>query len=329
MTKIIGRKFSIGLAKEATRGTAVAAAFWIPKTDLTIDDKINIVTDDSSIGVIEDAIGQDVTQTYSEGTISGLVYQTSFGLILLGTFGTETSSTQVSGDTTVYDHLFNVGESAQHKSLTVSVADPNSANGLQYTLGMIDQLDIDFEVGKYFTHKTAFRANSNATSTNTTSFTAENKFKPQDGNVYFASSLSGLSSATAINVRKGTLTIKKNIEDDMTIGNIAAVDRLNKSFSCEGTLELVYNDRTQIDTNLIPGISQAMRIQFVNTNVTIGSTSHPTVTFDLAKITYSEVSRTMTNNDIMLQTIKFKAFYSISDSTMIKATLRNLQVAVY
>lgn len=329
MTKIIGRKFSIGLGKEATRGTAVAAAYFIPKTDLTVDDKINIVTDDSSIGVIEDAIGQDVIQTYSEATIGGLVYDKSFGLILLGAFGTETSSTQVSGETLVYDHLFNVGESAQHKSLTISVADVNSSAGLQYALAMVDQLDIDFEIKKYFTHKTVFRANQNTAATVTTSFTAENKFKPQDGIIKFASSLSGLAGASAINVRKGTITIKKNIEDDLTIGNVAAVDRLNKSFMCEGTLELIYNDRTQIDTYLTPGVAQAMRIQFANTSVTIGSTSNPTITFDLAKVVYSEVSRNIANNDLILQTVKFKAFYSISDSVMIKATLRNLQVAVY
>ena len=83
MTKIIGRKFSIGLGKETTRGTAVTSAYFIPKMELSIDDKVNVINDDSSIGVIEDAITSDITGKYSEGSISGRVYDKSFGLILL------------------------------------------------------------------------------------------------------------------------------------------------------------------------------------------------------------------------------------------------------
>lgn len=328
-TKFIGRKFSIGLAKEATRGTAVSAAFWIPKMDLSIDDRINYVVDDSSVGVIEDAVGQDITSKYAEGVISGRVYQTSFGLILLGTFGTETSSTQVSGETLVYDHLFNVLESAQHKSLTISAADPNSSAGLQYTLGMIDQLDMVFEIGKYYTYKAAFRANPNAAASVSASFTAENGFMPQNGVIKFASSLSGLNAASTIAIKKGTITIKKNLEDDVVVGNIAPVDRLNKAFSVEGTLELLYNDRTYIDTDMLADLAQALRIQFANTSVTLGSTSNPTITFDMAKVKIQEVSRKMSNNDLVTQTIKFKAFYSLGDASMISATIRNLQVAVY
>lgn len=35
MTLHIGRKFSIALAKETTRGTAAPAAYWVPKMELS------------------------------------------------------------------------------------------------------------------------------------------------------------------------------------------------------------------------------------------------------------------------------------------------------
>lgn len=327
MTKIIGRKFSIGLGKETTRGTAVSAAYWIPKMELSIDDKINYTVDDSSIGVIEDAITQDITSKYAEGSIGGRVYDKSFGLILLSTFGTQTSATLV--ETGVYDHLFNVLESAQHTALTVSAVDPNGGSGLQYALAMMEQLEIDFEIGKYFTYKADFRSNASASGSVTASFTAENGFRPQDGIVKFASSLSGLGAASAINIKKGRITIKKNIEDDLVIGSLNPVDRLNKAFSVEGTLELMYNERTYIDSNLMADLAQALRIQFINTSVTIGATSNPTITFDMAKVKFQEVSRKIGNNDLVTQTIKFKAYYSISDSVMIKATLRNTVTSAY
>lgn len=329
MSKTIGRKFSIGLGKETTRGTAVSAGFWIPKTSLAIDEKINYAVNDSSIGVIEDSIGQDITSKYAEGTIEGNVYDKSFGLVLLAALGTETSSTAVSGDGTVYDHLFNVLESAQHQSLTISAVDPNDGTGRKFALAMIEALEVNFEIGQYLTYKADFRANSSAQSSTTASFTAENLFRPQDGVIKFASALAGLSGATAISVKKGTISIKKNLEDDVIIGTVTPADRLNKAFVVEGTLELMYDSRTDIDTNLLGDVAQALRIQFINTSVTVGSTSNPTITFDMGKVKFQEVARKMTNNDLITMTIKFKAFYSIADSMMIKATLRNLQSATY
>lgn len=329
MSKAIGRKFSIGLGKETSRGTAVSSAFWVPKMNLSIDDKINYAVDESSIGVIEDAIGQDITSKFSEGTLEGRVYDKSFGLILLAAFGTETSSTQVGGETLVYDHLFNVSESAQHTSLTINAVDPNDGTGRQFTLGMIEALEINVEIGQYLTYKADFRANASAQGATTASFTAENGFRPQDGIIKLAANLAGLGAASAISVKKGTISIKKNLEDDVIIGSVTPADRLNKAFVVEGTLELMYDARTHIDTNLIGDASQALRVQFANTSVTIGSASNPTITFDLAKIKYQEVARKMNNNDLITQTIKFKAFYSLSDSVMIKATLRNLQSATY
>lgn len=327
MTKVIGRKFSVGIGKESSRGTAVAASFWIPKTEVSVDDRINFAVEDSSIGVIEDAIDQDITGKFSEISIGGIVYEKSFGLILLATFGTETSQTLV--ETGVYDHLFNVAATSQHTSLTIACVDPNGGSGLRYTLGMVDQLEISFEIGNYVEYKVDMRANANAAGSNTASFTAENLFRPQDGTVKFASSLAGLGAASPIAVKKGSLTIKKNIEDDFIIGNVSAADRLNKEFSVEGMLELVYDDRTQIDTNMLGDVAQAMRIEFENTSTLIGATKGPKLTFDMAKVKMQEISRKIDNAGIIMQTYKFKAYYSISDTSMIKATIRNTQSAAY
>jgi hypothetical protein len=327
MTKVIGRRFSVGIGKETTRGTSVAAAFWIPKTEVSVDDRINYAVEDSSIGVIEDSIDQDITQKYSEVSIGGMVYEKSFGLLLLATFGTETSSTLV--ETGVYDHLFNVAATSQHTSLTIACADPNGGTGLRYTLGMVDQLELNFEVGAYLTYKVDMRANANVATANTASFTAENLFRPQDGTVKFATNLAGLNAASAIAIKKGSLTIKKNLEDDFIVGNVVAADRLNKEFSVEGTLELTYDDRAMVDTYMLADLAQAIRIDFENTSTLIGATKGPKLVFDMGKAKVQEVSRKIDNAGIIMQTIKFKAFYSIADSMMIKATLRNTQSATY
>jgi hypothetical protein len=327
MTKVIGRKFSVGIGKESSRGTAVAASFWIPKTEVSVDDRINYAIEDSSIGVIEDAVDQDITGKYSEISIGGIVYEKSFGLLLLATFGTETSQTLV--ETGVYDHLFNVAATSQHTSLTTACVDPNGGSGLRYTLCMVDQLELDFEIGKYLTYQVDMRGNANASGSNTASFTAENLFRPQDGTVKFASSVAGLGAASAISIKKGSLVIKKNIEDDFIVGNVVAADRLNKEFSVEGSLELTYDDRTYVDTDMLADLAQAMRIDFENTSTLIGATKGPKLTFDMAKVKIQEVSRKIGNAGIIMQTVKFKAYYSISDAFMIKATIRNTQSGAY
>lgn len=332
MSKYIGRKYSIGFGKEAstTRGTAVAISFWTPKMDVSVEEKIGTVINDASIATIADAENMEVVSKYCEGSLTGRLEQTAFGLLLTAAFGTE-AVTAVGGETLVYDHSFTVAESAQHPSLTIGVSEPNAQTTASkvYTLGMIDALEIDLEIGKYSTYKIDFRANAAATASLTPSFSAETAFLPQDGVVKFATNLAGLDAASAISVKKVMFKINKNTEDDMVIGSTTPADRLNKQIEVSGTIELIYNDRSYLDTNLNAGLAQALRIQLVNSDVTIGSNSRPTITFDMAKVILSEVARNIKNNDIVTQVLKFKAFYSIADTSMITAKLRNLQSAAY
>lgn len=327
MSKIIGRKFNVGIGKESSRGTGVTSDYWLPKLDFSHDDKVEVVMNESSINTIHDAEGQNIVGKVSEGNIKGRIADTSFGLWLLATLGAETSTTLVA--TGVYDHVFGVLESAQHPSLTVNVAEANASTGLKYALSMVDSLEITFELQKYGEYSASFKGNKNASATNTASFTTENIFLPQHGIVKFATNLAGLSGASAIQVKKAVLKFTKNIEDDQVIGQIDAVDRLNKQFSVEGSIELMYEDRSYIDTIMLGDLQKALRIQFINTDVTIGSASNPQITFDLAKVKLKEVARKISNNDFIKQTLNFKAFYSIADTSMITATLRNTKTTAY
>ena len=326
-TKFIGRQFNIGIGKESTRGTPVAATSWLPKTSLTIDDKIKTAKNESSIGVIEDGVGQEISNRYSEATIEGRISDIGFGLILMSAMGTDTVGAVETG---VKDHVFTVLQSAQHPCLSISVTEPNAGSGLVYPLGMLESLTMNFDLDKYASYKATYKANKNASQSNTASFTStENAFRPQDGTFKMASALSGLAGATAISIKKLQVDIKKNTEDDEVLGNIDPIDRLNKQFACEGSFELFYTDRTQIDTNMLGDIYQAISFTVINTAVTIGATSHPTLTVRLARTKLTEVSRKIDNNGIVTQTIKFKGFYSQGDTEMLDITLRNTQTTSY
>lgn len=328
MSLHIGRKVSIGIGKETVRGTAVAPTYWLPKMDLEIDDKVNVVVDESAVGVIESTKGQDVATKYAEGSITGRLSDTTLGLVLLGIFGTDTP-TLVGGESVVYDHAFTVLQSAQHPTLTIGMAGPNESTGYRHALAMIDQLDIDFEVNKYCQYKAGFRANIAVAGANTPSFTAsENAFLPQHATVKVATNIAGLAGATAISTRKASISIKQNVDEDWTIGNVSPVDRVNKGFTVEGTIEITYNDRTYIDM-LTGDTPKAIRLTALMTGTTIGTGSNPTLTIDLAKVKFTEVARKLDNDEIVTQTLKFTAHYSLTDSKMISATLRNLVATAY
>lgn len=330
MSKFTGRQFNLGAAKETSRGTPVAATYWLPWTSLTIDDETKNVKDENVYGLIEKGVGQENTVEMSKATLDGDITDTGFGLLLKAALGAETS-TQVSGDTTVYDHKYTVAENAQHPTLTLSVVEPNSngGSGYGYALAAIDSLNMTFDIEKYCTYKATFMGNLGAILANTTSYTIENRFRPQDGTVKIASALSGLAGASAILIKKATVDIKKNVVADVVIGNINPVDNLNQEFECSGTFEMFYSARTYIDTYLVGDVAFAMSLTFVNSNVTVGSTSHPTLTIRLAKVKLESVARKVDAKGIVSQTMKFTAFYSVPDTEMLDISLRNLVSAVY
>src|SRR3984957_4703363 len=122
--KGIGRRFSIGIAKEVTRGTAISSAnHWLPFSDASIDEKYENVTQDEAYGIIEDSVGQFRVKNWAEGTLKVPLTDLSAPLLFKAILGGGADTTH-SGETTVYDHTATVGESAQHQSLTFFLHDP-------------------------------------------------------------------------------------------------------------------------------------------------------------------------------------------------------------
>src|ERR1700686_833770 len=118
-SKGIGKLIQFGGAKETPRGTAISsAAYWNPWNDLTLDEKKEFAVDAQSYGIIEDNVNLTQTKQWAQGTLAGNVLDQSFRLILSSMFGTLTSHSAHSGESIVYDNIFNIQEGAQHQSLT-------------------------------------------------------------------------------------------------------------------------------------------------------------------------------------------------------------------
>lgn len=325
--KGIGRRFSIGIAKEVTRGTPISSAnHWLPFSDASIDEKYENVTQDEAYGVIEDSVGQFRVKNWAEGTLKVPLTDLSLPLILYAMFGASVDSTH-SGETTVYDHKATVAESAQHQSLTLFIHDPLAAADYSHALGVIHKMDLDVELKKFAELSLSVKALKGASQSSfSPSIASENRFLPQYMTFKYATSVSGLSGATAIALKSFKLSLDASIEDDDVLGSTAPIDYLNKEFKVTGSLEAIWQNEADFKTVALatPNVPQALSIVLQNTDVSIGVVpSHPTVNITLDQCYFTEFSRPIKIKDLVYQTVKFKAVYSTANSEMLNVVTTN------
>lgn len=329
MAKHIGRLVNLGIGKESSRGTAVAATYWLPKTEVSLDNQIEQIVHNGSIGRIEESNDADIAETRAAGSVTGRIQDESIGLLLLSGLGTVASPSLV--ETGVYDHVFTVANNNTHQSLTLNMQDPNASgsSSLRMALSMIDQLQLQGSLRQYAMFTANFRGNASATGSETPSYSAQNYFVPKHLTLELAATQGALDDSGLTNVKSYSINIVKNLEDDYSLGSVAATERLNKQFTIEGSFELMYEDRTMIDTILMGDAYRAVRLRMVNDDVTIGSTENPMLQIDLHRVKFQEVARNISNDDYVTQTVNFKGHYSQTDSALVTATLRNTKSSQY
>ena len=209
MSKGIGRLFSIGIAKETTRGTAIASAsHWLPFSDASIDEKFENATQDEAYGIIEDSVGQSRVKNWAEGTLKVPLTDLSLPLILLSMFGANADTTHA-GETTVYDHTTKVGQSAQHQSLTLFIHDPLSAADYSHALGVIHKAELDVELKKFADLSLSVKALKGVSQSSfTPSIAAENRFLPQYMAFSYAPTTAGVNGTlTATGTAASTIHV--------------------------------------------------------------------------------------------------------------------------
>lgn len=324
MSKGIGRLLQFGIAKETVRGTSESAAsYWIPFSELDFNEKFSLVEDDQSRGIIEDTVGQSKTKEWAEGSLKAPIADKHFPLILYSILGSLSTGDNADSDASIKDHTITVAQSSQHQALSLFLDDPLAAQDYKHGNGAISSLEIHYELNRFLDYSLGLKAKKGATATLTPSATTENRFLPQHLTFKLASSYSGLGAASAMSIRSLNLKIEHNLEDDDVLGSASPADFLNKQFSIEGTLEATWNNESDYKTAALATTAKAMRIDLVNSDVTIGSAAHPQIRIDLAKVIFKEITRPIKINDIVRQTVAFKAHYSLSDSLMISALATN------
>lgn len=302
MAKYVGRRASLGIAKETSRGVAVNPSFWIPYGSISFDNKVEKVRIEEGFENIQDSSYAYVVKKYGEGDFEAPIRDKALGLILTAVFG-QTPTTTGSGP---YTHSFSLLNSNQHQSLSILVQDPNGAT--MFPLAMINSFEISVEPEGVVSYAVSFRskAGNDWTSQNTDFSDLGELFLHQHLQVRVADNLAGLSGASEISIRRLTFTIEKNIMDWDDVGSVQAGDILNRQFSVSGSLELAYNDQTWRNY-MLDETYKAMEIYLYKD-------ANSSLKIQMPRVDFFSWEPVKDLDEIATQTIEFKANYDAVNS---------------
>lgn len=387
MPNFIGRKRKIGIGKETTAGTAVAATDWMPLTKPGFKPVSEKAVDSSAYGNIDEIYSKETTKNMTEVSVEGIVRDGWSGLLLLASLGSESlcvygilstvtgtfvvgetvtggtsgatgtvkrlegttimyitvlTSTFTSGetitggtssatatltyDTTARAHIFERLNTNAHPTFTLVKSDDVDTQNSSYC--MLDKIDLETAVGDFSKFVAVFKGKQMTTTTATSSYVAANAFLAKYAKLYFADTVALLSAASETPISRAKVSIAKNLTDYQAWGDDDIASIHNQQFGVSGDLDALFSDVTLRDY-MVNSTKKAMRIKMVNTDITIGAATHPTLIIELSRVSFESWDDSAENNALVKQTIGFVGEFSTTDSNTILAILINNRVTAY
>lgn len=325
MSKFIHRRVEAAIALESSRGVGVAPALALGKVSLTLYDKTVEARQDDSLGSIADSQGKYVVEKYAQGAIEGYLGANS-AAYLMALFLGAAPSTSGPSDTSAYTHSYTMANTNQHKSASILIKDANQTQ--LHKLVMINQLELTVEVEDIVKYNAEFIAKKGVTSTQSIpTYINDLKFTKRKAKIYIASSVAGLSSASRIPVKSFKLTGAKNLLRDSEVGTVEPTDILNQQISIEGEIKLNYNDQTYRNY-MMDGSHKAMRVELFSEDLAGASSAYGKLTFDLPKVDFFGWEPDGGNDDIVQNTINFKANYDLTSGLVTNVTVINSKSSI-
>jgi hypothetical protein len=310
MTKFVGRRGTLGIVTEATRGTipSLASAYWMPFAKMSFMDSTEIAAESQGLGVIADQDSQYVTFQFGAGSIDAQLYDTGLGYILesvLGAIDTPTGSNPTT-------HTYAISQTNQAKSVTLIWQDPDRC--YVFPLAVVDSFKISVTPKGMVEYTVTFKSRKARDWTRLTPvFTSTGKkFLHQDLQVRLATTIGGLSGASETPLKNLELTISRNAINDELLGTVEPDDILSQELSVEGTLELNLTDDTYRNY-MLNGTYSAMEIKFVHA-------SDSSLQLQLPRVAFSQWQPDWSLNSIASQKINFKGNYDAANALDIIST---------
>jgi hypothetical protein len=307
--QFIGRRQSIGLGIETTPGTAVAPQTWMRWLDQSIQNKTNVIENESAMGVVDRVNDSAITAKWAEGTVGGKVTVDSIGFLLLGVFGSVSTGAAVAG---VYPHTFSVKQSSIPTTLTVARTSP--LDSMRFAYAVVDSLEITAETNDWVQVSSAIKARAGAASSETVAFTTEEEFTSKQIILKTAADVASLGAAAAVSASSLKLVIERDSEAFNPLGTDDQPQFDRGAFEAKGEFVVRLTD-TQFETDYLANTRKALSITMTN-----GTKS---LAFTASKVRYRELERSSDKDNVVTATIQFFCEFDTATSKSIDAVLKN------
>lgn len=319
MTKFAGRRGTLAVAIESSRGVPPASGsfFWVPDVTMSFRDTVETAAEEQGQGVLADQDSSYVVMKMGEGDVESQLYDKALGVILAGVLGASPST----AGSNPYTHTYTLSNSNQAKSVSLYWKDPDRSD--MFPLGMVNSFNISVEPNGIVNYTVGFMSKTAREWTSLTpNFTSlGSKFLHQHVQVRLADTVGGLSAATAISLKNLDVTINKNTAYDSVMGTVEPEDILNQQIGVEGSLNLNLEDDTYRDY-MLNGTYKAMEVKLLRS-------ASSSMRFVFPRVSFTEWEADYTLNQIAKQSINFKANYDQANALDIISTaeLINTQVS--
>jgi hypothetical protein len=248
---------TLGIAKEATAGTAVAPTNWLRVTELKPAEKVKILYDEALHGAMAKTYGAVAGVSWAEYDISGPVYVDEIGFVLAGLLA-DVSATGTSDPYTTTFALYNSLD-GQPKSYTLT--DYNGVNTRAFAGCKFQKLDLKFSGDGMLEYQTHAVGMSFATAAfATSSYTATTVLVP---NYVCTATLGSVASAI---VTDGQLTVSRSVDPVHAIDGTATPNGVfaGSDLETSGQLTLVYDVASEVALqNYINGTGGSLTLDWV------------------------------------------------------------------
>lgn len=317
MTKFVGRRGTLGIAKEASKGVPVNPTVWIPYVTMSFFDKVTQAQEEQGMGNIADQDSIYVTMKMGEGDVEAQLYDQAIPLVLMSLLGAAPNTT--GGNP--YTHTFTLSNTNLPQTLSLYWTDPD--RDYMFPNVVVESLKVKVSPAGIVEYTIHFKSKTARNWTHQTPVftTLGAKFLHQHLVFKIAANIAGLSAATAISLKELEYTIDRKTIFDEVMGTVEPEDILSQPISVEGTATLNLEDDTyrnymlngnykSVEINLLASTSSSFDLQFPRVN-------------------FSEWEPDFTLNEIAKQKINFKANYDSANAQAIitTATVINTKVS--
>jgi len=318
MSVFIGDKVSLGIGRESTRGTGVSAALWMPSASFDFQNRVNTQSIAGAQNKIIGTENEKVLQKYGQGTLGADLRANAVGYFLTQLFGDVDS---VLAETGVYTHTFNLTHSNMHPTLSLFIKDANKSE--RFVRSAMESFTLNFTSDAVTTMEVGFMSEPAADQSSTPDFTtADYVFAPNTLTFKLAADQSSLTAADATVINNLSITFTKGADPDFGSGSNSPTDIYNQGLEITGSFERIFDADTEHDY-VFDNTNRAMRLDWNDTDTTIGSSETPQLTLDLYNVNFTNFSRDITLGDIVRQTVEFKAHVEVSSGNVMLGTLTN------